>query len=93
MLLYIKDINKIEQFQNIIYFSFQSLKKYYLKIKNHVYLCESIDFDSIQNIDEFHIILYNTQLQKIKEIGNKISKELLLIKEDDENYQRITLLF
>jgi hypothetical protein len=103
---YTKNINILKNFENIIYFSFQYLDKYYLKIKKNIFLCESIYNDDdddddndnyIENMNkENNYIIYNDKLDIIKKNNKKKDLTKIYIQyilDKEKKYQILTLLF
>jgi hypothetical protein len=87
ILIYEKDIKKINSIHNIVYNSFQELPKYYLYFLNKLYLSEIYEF----NLNDNYII-YNTELKIIKE-KNKPTIQLIEYKDenDETKYQKLSL--
>lgn len=94
ILIYIKDIKKIESIHNIVYNSFQDFPKYYLYFSKQLYLSEIIE---LELDDNYHFIIYDTELNIKKELNKNKHNIIQLIEykddEDKTKYQKLSILF
>jgi hypothetical protein len=97
ILIYNKDLSKIEKYDTTVYYTFQLLPIYYLVIKGKLYISKKIKNEI--DISDYFITKYNQELEIIGKIGNSSDKKLTLIeynkeynKEYKKEYQQLFLL-
>jgi len=91
ILLYTSDLSKIENYDTTVYYTFQNLPIYYLIIKGKLYLSKKIKDEIDQN--EYFIIVYNQELEKIIEKGDESHEKIIMIEYMDNSVKQYQHLF
>ena len=89
ILIYNKDLSKIEKYDTTVYYTFQLLPIYYLVIKGTLYISKKMKNEI--DLNDYFITLYNQELEIINQKGNPSDEKLTLI-EYNKEYQQLFLL-
>ena len=89
--MYTSDLSKIENYNTTVYYTFQNLPIYYLVIKGKLYLSKKIKDEIDQN--EYFIIVYNQELEKIIEKGDESHEKIIMIEYMDNSIKQYQHLF